>query len=364
VLKVDKSFLRRVPEADDASAIVDTIISLGHSLGMRVIAEGVETEAQCDFLSRHMCDEVQGYYIAAPLPADALTGLLGQERVLGDHLLRFNRRVPTLLLVDDEPSILSALKRLLRRDGYQILTAGAGAEGLRVLAEHRVDVIVSDQRMPGMTGVEFLRTVRQLYPDTVRIVLSGFTELQTVTDAVNAGAIYKFLTKPWDDAQLRSHIQEAFSYRAMANENRLLTLEVSTANQQLAAANRQLESLLAQQRREIERGEISLDIVHEVLSNVPTPVLACDVLGTIVLANRAALELFGDRGPVLGCDARLVLPGMPSTLPTSSDVSFELRGKNAVLHAELRPMGGGSQSRGWLIAVTGRQDVAKLVVNT
>jgi diguanylate cyclase (GGDEF)-like protein len=353
VLKIDGSFLPRVPEDENASAIVEAVITMGHSLGMRVVAEGVEREAQCEFLSRHMCDEVQGYSVSEPLPAVAMTDLLGAGSGLAPHVLRFNRAQPTLLLVDDEPSILSSLRRLLRNDGYRILTANSGSEGLRVLQEHRVDVIVSDQRMPEMTGVEFLRTVLQLYPDTVRIVLSGFTELQTVTDAVNAGAIYKFLTKPWDDDQLRGHIREAFSYGAMANENRLLTLQVRTANQKLAAVNHQLESVLARQRREIRRGEISLDVVHEALSNVPVPVLASDDLGMIVLANRAALALFAGRGPVLGCDLRQLFPSLPDELPEGTGLSFEHRHGKERFAADLRPMGSGSHSRGWLIAVTG-----------
>jgi len=355
VLKIDGSFLTRVPEADDASAIVDAIVTMGHSLGMRVLAEGVEREAQCEFLARHMCDEVQGYYVSEPVAADTMTEFLRAGFGLAPHLLRFNRTQPTLLLVDDEPSIISSLRRLLRSEGYRILTANSGKEGLKVLAENAVDVIVSDQRMPEMTGVEFLRTVRQLYPDTVRIVLSGFTELQTVTDAVNAGAIYKFLTKPWDDAQLRGHVQEAFLYGAMANENRLLTLQVRTANQQFAAVNHRLESVLAQARNEIERGEISLDIVHEALNNVPVPVLASDDSGTIVLANRAALDLFAGHGPVLGCDVRQLFPGLPAQLPEGAGCSFEHRLGDRRLPADLRPMGNGSNSRGWLIAVGGHE---------
>ena len=353
VLKIDGSFLRQVPDDEHAGAIVDAIVTMAHSLGMRVIAEGVEREAQCEFLARHMCDEMQGYYVSEPVPADVMTELLREGAGLAPHLLRFNRTQPTLLLVDDEPSILSSLKRLLRNEHYRILTANSGSEGLQVLAGEAVDVIVSDQRMPGMTGVEFLRSVRQLYPDTVRIVLSGFTELQTVTDAVNAGAIYKFLTKPWDDDQLRSHIQEAFLYGAMANENRLLTLEVCTANQQLASVNRELETVLARQRNEIERGEISLDIVHEALNNVPVPVLASDDLGMVVLANRAALALCAGRGPVLGCDVRQLFPDFPAVMPGSAGCSFEHELGDRRLRAELRPMGSGSHSRGWLIAVTG-----------
>jgi EAL domain-containing protein (putative c-di-GMP-specific phosphodiesterase class I)/CheY-like chemotaxis protein len=346
VLKIDGSFIARVPDADGV-AVVDAIVTMGHSLGMRVVADGVEREGQCDFLARHMCDAVQGDFVSGPVSFDAMTALLQTGPGLAPRLLRFNRTQPTLLLVDDEPSIVSSLKRLLRGDGYRILTANSGSEGLQLLAEHTVDVIVSDQRMPEMTGVEFLREVRRLYPDTVRIVLSGYTELQTVTDAVNGGAIYKFLTKPWDDEQLRSHIQEAVAYGAMANENRLLTLEVRTANQKLAAVNRQLESVLARQQSDIERGEISLDIVHEALDNVPVPVLACDDGGTIVLANRAAHGLFAGQGPVLGCDVRQLFPSLPERPPEG----FEHRVGERRYAARVQPMGNGSQSRGWLIVL-------------
>lgn len=357
VLKVDGSFLKRVPEEECAATVVVAVVTMGHSLGLRIVAQGVGNEAQCEFLSRHMCDEVQGDFLSKPLLAAAMTDLLGAGVALAPHVLRFNRAQSTLLLVDDEPSILSSLRRLLRNEDYRILTANSGSEGLQVLAEHSVDVIVSDQRMPGMTGVEFLRAVRQLRPDTVRIVLSGFTELQTVTDAVNAGAIYKFLTKPWDDEQLRGHIREAFSYSAMANDNRLLALEVRTANQKLAEMNRQLQTVLAQQRSEIEHGEISLDIVREALGNVPLPVLASDDLGTVVLANHAARALFANYEPVLGSDIRDLFPALPASLPDVTTFSCDHRWGEKQLSVNLRQMGLGSQSRGWLVVVMSLETV-------
>jgi response regulator RpfG family c-di-GMP phosphodiesterase len=123
----------------------------------------------------------------------------------------------TLLLVDDEASILSSLKRLLRQDGYEILTAQNAEQGLILLASHPVDVIVSDQRMPGMSGVEFLRRAKIMYPDAARLVLSGYTDLQAVTDAVNEGAIYKFLTKPWNDVFLRAAIESAFHFKEISS---------------------------------------------------------------------------------------------------------------------------------------------------
>lgn len=245
-VKIDQSFVRDIVNNADDAAISKAIISMAQSLGIRVVAEGVETEAQCAYLSQNMCDEIQGFLFSKGLAAEQVAALMREQRCLPGHLLRFHKAERSLLLVDDEANILNALKRLLRRDNYQILTANSGAQGLEILAKNKIDVIVSDQRMPHMTGVEFLREAKNLYPDTVRIVLSGYTELQSITDAINEGAIYKFLTKPWDDEQLRGHIEEAFQRKQMADENRRLNLEVRTANLSLAAANRQMLDVIAQ----------------------------------------------------------------------------------------------------------------------
>ena len=118
----------------------------------------------------------------------------------------------TLLIVDDEPNVVNALRRLLRRDDYRVLTAASADQAMELLALHDVQVVLADQRMPQVSGTELLARVKEMYPDTVRIVLSGYTDLQTVTDSINQGAIFKFLTKPWDDDLLREHIREAFLY--------------------------------------------------------------------------------------------------------------------------------------------------------
>jgi DNA-binding NtrC family response regulator len=115
-------------------------------------------------------------------------------------------------VVDDEPSILSSIRRVLRGQSYRVLTANSALEALEILARDEVQVILSDQRMPQMSGTEFLARVKLLHPDTVRLVISGYTQLDSVIDAVNQGSIYKFLTKPWDEEQLREHLREAFAY--------------------------------------------------------------------------------------------------------------------------------------------------------
>lgn len=152
----------------------------------------------------------------------------------------------TLLLVDDEANIVASLKHLLRSEGYCILTASSGLEGLELLATNPVGVIISDQRMPEMTGVDFLRRVKNLYPDTVRIVLSGYTELRSVIDAINEGAVYKFLTKPWEDEQLREHVREAFQRYELKQENVRLSREIERANSELSEINLDLERRVAE----------------------------------------------------------------------------------------------------------------------
>ena len=208
-LKIDQSFVCNLTTEPEDAAICLAIIGLAHNLRMSVIAEGVETEGQANYLRQHHCDEMQGYYFSRPLPADDFEELLVLRRTLILPPQPTHER-RTLLLVDDEANVLSALKRVLRLDGYDIITASSAREGLELLSIHPVQVIVSDQRMPEMSGSEFLSRVRDLHPHTVRLVLSGYADLRSVSEAINRGAIYKFLTKPWDEGMLRSDLREAF----------------------------------------------------------------------------------------------------------------------------------------------------------
>lgn len=167
---------------------------------------------------------MQGFYFSRPVPVGEFTALLREGRMLDSHRTESTAAVRTLLLVDDESFILSALQRVFRGQGYRILKAASAAEGLELLALNEVQVIMSDQRMPGMNGTEFLSRVKDMYPDTIRIVLSGYADLESVTDAVNRGAIFKFLSKPWEDEHLRVQIHEAFViYEAKRDEKQQQT---------------------------------------------------------------------------------------------------------------------------------------------
>ena len=213
MLKIDRSFIRSAPAGERETAIVRAIIAMGHQLNMKVIANGVESEAQLGYLRRSDCDLFQGYLFGEPMPAES-AGMVLRRRYMRPELFAATKQDQTLLLVDDEENVLRSLVRLFRRDGYRILAAGNVRDAFDLLATNDVQVILSDQRMSDMSGTEFLGRVKTLYPDTVRMVLSGYTDLATVTDAINRGAIYRFLTKPWNDDELREHIRQAFRTHA------------------------------------------------------------------------------------------------------------------------------------------------------
>ncbi|WP_343586375.1 response regulator [Herbaspirillum sp.] len=251
-----------------------------------------------------------------------------------------------LLLVDDEANILSALRRLLRQDRYEIVTANSGDEALEVLKGSPVDVIITDQRMPGMTGVEFLRLAKDTYPDTVRIVLSGYTELQSVTDAVNEGAVYKFLTKPWDDEQLREHVAEAFRRKEMEDENNRLQHELKLANSALAATNQELDRLLKEQEQRIENDEVSLQITHEILEHLNIPLMGADEERNIVFLNSAAQQLLGSDKALLGTN---LMRSIPLVAQAWGQGNLHMEIRDDLYGVNIYPMGKTSRSRGKLI---------------
>lgn len=212
VVKIDRSFVRDITlDADDA-AICRTIITLAQNLKLIVVAEGVETEAQASYLRRHQCDELQGFLLCRPEPGASISARLRNRQhflpAFGSHANEQKK----LLILDDEADVLEILSLLLKPDGYHILTARSPSSALKMLAEHDVAVIVTDQQMPEMSGVEFLQLARDMHPESVRIVLSGHADFDTVSAAVNRGGIYKFLLKPWDPGMLRTAIRDAFRH--------------------------------------------------------------------------------------------------------------------------------------------------------
>jgi diguanylate cyclase (GGDEF)-like protein/PAS domain S-box-containing protein len=209
-LKIDIAFVRDITTNPDDAAIALAIISMAHSLHMQVVAEGVESRAQMAYLRRNRCDDIQGFHFSRALPAADLARLVRDNAARPEAPARHEGHLETVLVVDEDVPLLSHLHRLFRRDGYRVLTAASTAEGFELLALYPVQVILCDQRMPAMSGTEFLSKAKEMYPATIRIILSGDTRIDEVLDAINRGAIDRFYTKPLADAVLRDKLREAF----------------------------------------------------------------------------------------------------------------------------------------------------------
>jgi response regulator RpfG family c-di-GMP phosphodiesterase len=144
----------------------------------------------------------------------------------------------TLLYVDDEEHNLQAFKATFRRD-FKIHLAISAKEGRDILTKEVVDIIITDQRMPEETGVEFLSSIIPLYPEPMRILLTGYTDIQAVIDAINKGQVYHYLTKPWDEDYLKTVIKNAYEVLSLRKENKRLTDDLIRVNEQLEFLLRQ-----------------------------------------------------------------------------------------------------------------------------
>ena len=129
---------------------------------------------------------------------------------------------PKILLVDDSPNILKALRRTFVLEDYGIICATSAIEALNVLANEHIDIIISDENMPGVTGTELLEQVRDLYPGTIRMMLTGATDIEVAKNAINQGAISRFFTKPWEDYELLVGVMQALKVSRLEKENETL----------------------------------------------------------------------------------------------------------------------------------------------
>ncbi|MDI3324954.1 response regulator [Pontibacterium granulatum] len=156
-----------------------------------------------------------------------------------------------ILCVDDESSVLKSLQRLLRGNNFIFFPASCAKDGLFFLESNAVDVIISDMRMPEMSGAEFLAEVARLYPDTVRILLTGYSDLESIVDAVNGGRIHRYLRKPWSNDELVLVLKEVSERLHLERENRLLVAQVEAQNLQLKDMNERLEEKVQQRTKQM-----------------------------------------------------------------------------------------------------------------
>ncbi len=159
--------------------------------------------------------------------------------------------IPGLLLVDDEENVLSSLKRLFRKSNCNVFIANSGPEGIEILKEQSIDVIISDARMPEMSGPEFLAIAAEEYPDTIRILLTGYADMEAVVDAVNLGKVSHYLEKPWDDEKLKELVDDTFVAIGFKKQNEYLQSLVTSQNEKLTEANETLEATVKERTQKI-----------------------------------------------------------------------------------------------------------------
>lgn len=176
-----------------------------------------------------------------------------------------NKPSAKLLLVDDEPNILTSLNRLLRPEGYAIRTAGGGAQALELLAQDPADVIISDMRMPAMNGAEFLKKAREGWPDSIRLLLTGFSDTKTTISAVNEGGIHLYLNKPWDDTQLIQAVRGAVERKQLVDERNALLALTARQNEELTFLNEGLEDAVRARTAELRQSTNFLELGNKKL---------------------------------------------------------------------------------------------------
>lgn len=177
-------------------------------------------------------------------------------------------RTPLVLCVDDEPNILKSMERLLSTEPYQLVTASSGQQALELMSQMTVDVVISDMRMPHMSGSELVARIATHYPDTVRMVLTGYADLQSAITAVNDGAIHRYLQKPWQNEDLKVTIREALEKLQLQRKNKLMQRQLSLLNKQLQEVNQQLEQKVNQRTAQLRQSLRQLHDEHNAMYKV------------------------------------------------------------------------------------------------
>ena len=164
-----------------------------------------------------------------------------------------------VLIIDDEQSVISSLKRTLRREEYQIFYANSAKEGLSILQREDISLVLSDQKMPDMVGTELLKIVKEKYPDTVRMLLTGCVEIAVAQEAINKGEIYKFIIKPWDNEDLKATIKLGIENYDLKQKNVKLLNQIQQQNVELMNFSKTLEDRVTKRTKQLKNAFEKLD---------------------------------------------------------------------------------------------------------
>ena len=203
---------------------------------------------------------------------------------MDEHTATTSTYKPTILLVDDEESILNSLRRLLRGQPYDVLLAGSGAQALDIMAAQPIDLIMTDARMPGMDGAMLLAETHRLYPGTTRILLTGYADISMMIKAINEGQIHRYISKPWNDEEMLLILRQSLEFQHSERERVRLERLTRDQNEQLKALNATLEKRVEARTSELQQTADMLDLAYEELKR-------SYVTGTEVFSLLANLRL-------------------------------------------------------------------------
>ena len=214
-------------------------------------------------------------------------------------------QTPTVLFVDDEINILNAVRRLLRDEDMKVLCASGAQEALDHLARTSVHVVVSDQRMPEMNGVDFLAQVRGRYPEIVRMMLTGFTEINVAVDAINHGEIYRLITKPWNDEELKTTLRQAFDHFSLKKEVKRLNRISRDQNLRLQGMNRTLEAKVRERTKQL--AEKHDELRNAYVQTIRTLAEAVDAKDHYTRGHSERVGVYASRiGRELNCNTEMI----------------------------------------------------------
>jgi two-component system NtrC family sensor kinase len=205
-----------------------------------------------------------------------------------------------ILCVDDETNVLNAIRRLFMDYDYVIHAASSGHEGFAVLEKEEIQIVISDYRMPGMDGVAFLKKVYQRWPDTIRIVLSGYADISVIVAAINEGHIYKFISKPWNDDELKMTVSHAIERYFLHKQNLELTAALKVRNDELLILNDKLENLVQERTDNLVFRSKIVVTYQNILNSIPAGIVGIDLSGNIVLCNSAWIDITGSGWHIMG----------------------------------------------------------------
>jgi CheY-like chemotaxis protein len=248
---------------------------------------------------------------------------------------------PYILCVDDEPGIVRSIRRILKAEPVNVLTAAGGPEALDILRKQSVSLILTDYRMPEMNGIEFLEQAAPLCPDAFRMILTGYAEAHVLVEAVNRGQIYKILYKPFQEEDIKLTVRSGLEHHARNRENRALLEELGQRNKQLAILNQKLKSGLEGTQADLTISSTALGIAQQLLNEIPAAVIGVEPSGQIVFANKLANVWFAPPAAprlfsLVGAWSSDVLPGsVHEPLKEVSETSMKAKDLRVQVKPEL-----------------------------